>query len=324
MTEDQNAGPTEPLDLARVLADIEQEVRTKRASGELNSEFERHLDTAFAKLAPVAAVSGDFHALLAKLEESTTFDTRAPTTSANRGIAQVKAIVGRAIDWDLRHLASQVSGVAYALTRALGLLGERVDDLERESPAAGERILTSLGEAYVRGGLPEGDWAPSVAEALGRPAGRVLHTECGGGSLVQALRDRGLDVYGVDPDPRVVQEASTQVVDLRVDGPRDHLRALPEGSLAAVVLTGIVDRITGAGSLELARLARTALMPGGRLVVVSHQPDAWIKAHPVLADLVGGRPLHEETWVVLLQAGGFIDVTGFGGSPAGFAVTALR
>src|ERR1700738_1992099 len=113
-----------PLDFRRLLAEIEDEARHKRTSGELSAEFERELDLAFARYAPVDAVDGDFDALVAKLETSTTIDTRASVESSRPGVAQLKRVVGKAIDWDLRHVANQVSGLSHALLKALRLLAD--------------------------------------------------------------------------------------------------------------------------------------------------------------------------------------------------------
>lgn len=318
-----DAAPEGPIDLRQVLADIDLEVEAKRRSGELPEDLERQLDVTFARFAPVDAVTGDFATMLAKLESSTNIDTRAPTHSAHRGVAQMKAVVAKAIDWELRHVASQASGLAHATTRALRLLGERVDDLERQTPASAETSLVELA-GKARAALPAGDWASAIATIMADSTGRICHAECGEGDLVAALRSAALDIYGVDPDERLVIRASAKVADLRSDTVRDHLRRLPPDSLGGLVLSGYVDRTNAQTLGSLIDLARLSLAPGAALVVISHQPEAWDRPdRAVLADLAGGRPLHAETWQLLLAQRGLTGPTVHPGAD-GYAVSARR
>lgn len=313
--------PAAPVDLRAVVAEIEAEARRLRASGELPADLERQLDAAFARLAPVDAVGGDFRTLVAKLEDSTSFDTRAPVASATRGVAQVKTLIGRAIDWDLRHLAAQASSAAHALTRALALLGDRVEDLERDAPGAADAHLWELGLDRARPALPPGDWLPTLVAAMAGVPGPVLHAEALDGATVAALAEGGVAAYGVDPDDWD-PPAGAPAVDVRTDGVRDHLRALPEGALGGVVLTGVVDRWRPGALLELVGLARTRLAPGGALVVLAHTPAAWAGAGPV-ADLSEGRPWAPATWVAVLDRLA-LRHEGTSEGDGGYAVTARR
>ncbi|MDQ6837074.1 MAG: class I SAM-dependent methyltransferase [Actinomycetota bacterium] len=320
---DSQAAGAAPIDLRQVLADIDREVEAKRASGDLPADIERQLDATFARFAPVDAVTGDFNTLMTKLEESTIIDTRAPTRSAVRGVAQVKTVVAKAIDWDLRHLASQVSGLAHATTRAIRLLGDRVDELERDAPAGAEDSVIDLG-LDARAPFPPGDWTTVLGDALAGVTGRVCHAECGDGAIVAALRAQGFDVYGVDPDERLVSAASIDVGDVRTDTVHHHLRMLPPGSLHGLVLSGSVDRVGLGAILALVDLARAALAPGGCLVVLGHDPDAWAKPErAVLADLAAGRPLHPHTWQLILARRGLDSVQVRAGTD-GYAVSARR
>lgn len=314
---------SEPIDLRQVLADIDREVEAKRSSGELPADLERHLDVTFARFAPVDAVSGDFETLLTKLEASTGIDTRAPTDSSRPGVARLKNVVAKAIDWELRHVANQTSGLAHATTRALRLLGDRLDDLERETAANAESFLLELAPTG-RATLPAGDWTAVVAARMAGSTGRVCHAECGDGVLVAALRLNGLDVYGVDPDEHLVATASAQTADLRTDTAYHHLRNLPAASLQGLVLSGYVDRASPQALLTLLDLAWVSVAHGGNLVVISHHPDTWAgSGRAALADLSGGRPLHPDTWRLLLAKRGLTGVTVHPGAD-GYSISAQR
>lgn len=305
-----------------VLAEIDADVRARRASGDLPADFERRLDAAFARFAPVDAVSGDFKTLLDKLEESTTFDTRAPVMSATRGVAQVKTLIGKAIDWDLRHLAAQASGATHALTRALGLLGSRVEDLERDAPSGGDARLWDLGLGALRPELPPGDWVPILVGFLSGATGPVVHAEAGVGATVRALNAAGIAAYGVDPDEHLAVTADGST-DLRPDGARAHLRALPTASVGGVVLSGCVDRWTPGAILDAVDLAHQRLGSGGRLAVLSHDPETWAADGGAVADLADGHPWAPATWQTVLERRGFAEVRVEPGQ-RGFAVLATR
>ncbi len=305
----------EPLDMAGLLDEINEEVARRRASGELTGEFERELDRTFAELAPVDALGADFDSIVTKIERSAVIDIRPSTVSAYPGASQMKQVVTKATAFYLRHVATQASGLFQAMARALRLLGERVDQLESQ-PGAGARV----GAGELLGG-PAGAalgaisspapvwWADFVIAQLGTPSGRVLHAQAGDGGLVRRLVDAGYDAYGTEPSEEAALAASDLVPDIRAVEAGDHLRTLPPDSLSGLILSGFIERLDVDSLMGLAARAASRLAPGGRLVVVSAHPQAWSRTGPPLAqDLAPGRPLHPETWQALLGRAGFTDL----------------
>ena len=284
------------VDPARLRAEIDAEVRRLRESGELPAGFERELDLAFARFAPVHAIGDDFEQVLERAEQSTFVDVLAPTASAQPVVAHVKRVIRKAIIWEVRYVAQQVSGFSAAITRAVRLLGRRVDELERRSPAPAR--LRTEGAAAARP-LDTAYWSPVVLDALAGVTGRVLHAEAGAGDLVATLVDAGLDAYGVDP----VEHAAPSNLEVRTDEVSAHLEALPDDALGGLVLSGCVDRLPLGALTELAALAAAQVAPGGAVVVVGADPRGWSREHSVVEiDLAGGRPLHAETWCHLLRS----------------------
>ena len=301
------------VDHRALLAEIDQEVARRRSSGELPADFERELDLVFARFAPVHAIGDDFDQVLERAESSTFVDVLAPTESSLPVVPQVKRVVRKAIAWELRYVAQQVSAFATASVRAIRLLAARVDALES---AAGGGSAVGAARDTVGGG-PQADrehWAPVVAGALQGVAGRVLHADADDGWLVAHLVAAGIDAYGVDP----IGRAAPAGVELREDRALDHLRALPEGALAAVVLSGCVDRLPVGQQRALATAARTAVVDGGVVIVIGTDPR-WLvfgTTDPVASDLSPGRPLHAATWAHLLGVSGGAEVSA-GPRPAG-------
>jgi hypothetical protein len=291
------------FDHRKLLAEIEDDVRRKRESGDLPPHLERELDIVFARYAPVRALEGDFDQVLTRAEQSTFIDVLAPTASSRPVVPHVKRVVRKAIVWVVRYVAQQASGFNEAITRAVRLLGNRVDALEE---ATGMRSAAAVFEGDGSAArLPDVEhWTPVLVEALAPVEGRVLHAECGDGVLVRALVDAGVDAYGVDP-----VAARDGDLDVRLDGVVEHLGKVPEGVLAGIVLSGCVDRFPKAALLRLADRAAARLAPGGVLAVVGTDPVTWERERsPVEVDLGAGRPLHGETWAHLLRERG-LDVT---------------
>ena len=288
---------SDAIDHRRLLDEIDTEVRHRRESGDLPADFERELDLAFARFAPVPAIGDDFDQVMERAEQSTFVDVLAPTQSAQPLVGQAKRVIRKAIIWEVRHVAQQVSAFSSAIARAVRLLARRVDDLEQAVPSAAR--LRALGA--VPPALDAAAWDQVVLQALEGTTGRVLHAESGAGALVGRLVAAGLDAYGVDP----VDQAAPPGVELRTDEALDHLAALPDESLGALVLSGCVDRLPLGALVSLAGLAATKVAPGGKVVVLGADPRTWaLGRSPVESDLAAGRPLRAETWCHLLGAHG--------------------
>jgi SAM-dependent methyltransferase len=312
------------IDFDRVMAEIDEDVRLRRASGEFPIELDRELDGIFSSVTPSARSSADFPVLLERAEEASFIDADVPTASRLPGGELAKKVLARLFSWFGRYLAQQTSVFATAAVRALRLLGERVDGLGEQVRALEEELVTRrtgrVGELRNAAARPGDDaWAELVADRLAGGRGRVLHAESGDGALVARLVELGIDAYGVEPAEQLVSVALQARVDVRLDEAVDHLRSVPDAALRGLVLSGCVDRLPAAELLALADLAARTLAPGGLLAVLSSAPHAWGRARsPVEADLAPGRPFHPETWQAVLAGRAFTDVvTHPGPTPAG-------
>jgi SAM-dependent methyltransferase len=269
----------------------------------------------FARYVPAGAAD-TFDEAMVQAEAQSFVHADVPTSATVPGVSAVKRVLRKLMAWYVRFLTAQVTTFAGAITRAVRLLGERVDSVERVTVLAADRTLAEIRER--RAGPDLGGWAELVVGALAHAPGRVLHAECGDGALLAHLAEAGADVYGVEPSERLVLEASRAGLDVRADEALAHLRALPGATLGGLILSGAVDALPLGEVIELADRAATAVVDEGAIVVVS----SGAITDPVIADLAPGKPLHPETWAHLLRERGFTSIQIEGSGP--YAVIARR
>ena len=119
------------------------------------------------------------------------------------------------------------------------------------------------------------------------------------------------------------EEAAARLADHRpahetalatLPGPVRHVttwaeaRSLPAGTSTSIVLARLGDVLAAPERGELLDHLARALAPGGRLAIVTTAPAAWDGVDPIARDLAPGRPVHADTWTLLLQQlGGRIE-----------------
>ena len=309
------------VDLRQVMAEIHDDVRKRRADGDIPPGFERELDMVFARFAPAAAVGGDLTAVVERAERASFVDVDVPTESNTPGVSIVKRVLKMLVGWYLRYLSQQTSAFASTVVRGLRIVSDRLDALEDASGASG-RVREEL-DRVEPGPAPE-SWSALATSRLADAPGRVLLAEVGDGTLLGAIVGAGIDAYGVEPRRDLADRAVAAGHDVRPDEVVSHLRVVAHDSLGGVVLTRCVDRLPPATQLELADLAASRLAPGGVLLVLSHSPEGWARTASVVErDLAPGRPLHAATWRHLLAERGFASVDVFGDDDT-YAVAATR
>jgi hypothetical protein len=192
----------------------------------------------------------------------------------------------------MRHVTTQMGAFAYATGRALHVLADRLESLEQQVGAVGpggEELLRAA-RADARADPIEADetWHGVVEQARAGSPGPALHVE-------------GNDAL-------------------------DRLGRLADASLGAVVVGSDVEYRPRGWKLRLISLIGRKAADGAALVVVSHDPQAWLAgASPVVADLAPGRPLHADTWVWLLARHGFTDVSvEYRDDPSSYVIVARR
>ncbi len=232
-----------------------------------------------------------------------------------RFVGDVAGVLADLLAADARAAAdAAVAGVNVATWDALRYLAARVDLLEaRQDPLRLEAAELPVGPPDVS------EWVDVIGSWLGPPdpAATVIVGESGDGVLVRALHGGGQRVQGVEPRGASAW-ASMRSLDDEGDDPMadvvlgevlDHLKSIPDRSCAGVVLAGCVDRADLAGKVGLLDHALRVTKAGTSIVLLATDQSAWDEglSHPA-RDLAPGRPLHPETWSVLLRRSGAVDV----------------
>ncbi len=291
--------------LNQVMAEIDAEVRRRRASGDLPAGLERELDELFLEFSPIGLQGkARLRETLALVDGSAYVDTAVPTASQKALGGMVKRTIRKALGWYIGFIVHQVVKFAWAVSRMFHVLVDHVEDLEAAVESQRRPALPPSAVPQVDPGAQW--WSPLALSALADARGRVLHAECGAGGLLDGLLAAGVDAYGVDPAESNAEIAADRGLDVRAEAILDHLAVVAEEALAGLVLSGSVQWLDPGERRRLIEMVSSRLALGGVLVVHSTTPEAWAReAAHVLSDLAPGRPLHPETWAHLLAEHGF-------------------
>jgi len=197
-------------------------------------------------------------------------------------------------------VADATTATADAIWDALRLLAGRVEQLESQSIGLGvEPALLELPDLDASEWVADiVGWLPTSAPASDLP---VVVGEASDSEMLAALVTGGRHVTLVDPRAERIRTAEAQGAHVVMADVGDYLRTLATGSCGAVVLSGCTDRASLDGKAAVVDQALRTLTPGGTLIILSSDPDSWDSAlNPVVGDLLGGRPLHPETWALVL------------------------
>lgn len=300
--------------LRQVMAEIDEEVRSHRH--EVPVQLERELDEMFLEHAPVAVRGGDLRDALGMVDQAAFIDPVVPVASERPAGTAIKKGLRSLNLWYMGWVTHQVSTLGLAVSRALHSVDAQLRDLQERTPSVTASRVLDPGSA-------ESWWTAGAVDRLRGSPGRVLHTACGDGWLVGLLAAAGVDAYGVDPRPGVVDEAELRGADLRQEEPLVHLRSVGHASLGGAVVSGIVEAMEPARRDELVRTLLDRLSERAVLIVHSVSPEAWLAEDaPVEADLAPGRPLRPRTWGHLLATWTVEVLEGPGG--ADYVVVASR
>jgi hypothetical protein len=310
------------LYLAKVIAEIDEEVIRRRASGDLPQRIEHELDELFLRFSPMGGRNGSLEEALGVVESTSFVDPVVPVRSSKAGGAVVKRTIRKASLWYVGWITAQVNQFASATSRTLRALDDRVSALQSDFDTQRTPPAPVIETSWAHG--PSAWWVGRVVEVLRGSGGRALHAAAADGWLVRLLVAQGMDAHGVEPREGRIDRAEVEGLDLREEPLLLHLRAVAPGALGGLVLSGVVDGMTAAERDAIVRLATRAVADGGHLVIHSLSPAGWgADDAPLEADLASGAPLRLRSWVKVLEAAGFRSETVEGPGARDYVVIAV-
>ncbi|MFT7650210.1 MAG: hypothetical protein ACI8Y4_004979 [Candidatus Poriferisodalaceae bacterium] len=304
--------PPDADHLATVVAEIEAEAERRIASGEYPRALLRSLDEEFRRWIPDGSREHGIEDAIRSIETASYIDAGVPVDS-NKAIGRyIKTSVRKATYFYHRHMAQQITTLGIQITRPMRLLDNAVKNLDARVAAVEHAVdINVAGRDQLLAGLlttpvPD-DLTALVARHISGCDGRVMVAEATSPSVVATLDDQTPTtamIYGVGPgaDPHPTLE-------MRDESAIEHLTALPDQSLHGAVVINLTDRLALNEQLRTLGLVAARSVDGSRLAVLVTAAEHWSRnAGPVVADLLGGRPLHPETWVHLLTHEGATDI----------------
>jgi len=309
--------------LAQVLREIDDEVRRRRASGDLPQSVERELDELFLRHAPVGGSQGRLGDVLRAVDTAAYIDPYVPLASDKSGGAAVKRAVRSATLWYMSWITGQVGKFAASVSRAFHVVEEQLTDVHRRLDA--QRVpavpVVDAPGLHHRGAW----WVDTALRAAKGTGGRVLHAAAGDGWLLGRLVAEGVDAYGVDPRRGMSARADVEGLDIREEPVLEHVRAAGAGALGCVILNGVVEPMSNGEREELVELLAGCLNDGGVLVLHSLTLAAWNSPDaPPEVDIAAGRPYRPGTWAALLPFAGFEVAVHDGPTDDDYLVVATR
>ncbi|MGP0109577.1 MAG: class I SAM-dependent methyltransferase [Acidimicrobiales bacterium] len=311
---DPPVDPVDPADtgpaararyLDEVMAEIDAEVRRRRASGDLPAGLERELDELFLEFSPVGLHGrARLRETLALVDGSAYVDTAVPVASQKAVGSYVKRLIRKAIGWYVGFIVHQIVKFAWSVSRMFHVVVDHVEGLEA---AVESQRTPELPASAVPVADPGSSWWSGAAvDALAGVGGRVLHAECGNGALLDVLIAGGVDAYGVDPTESVIEPAIDRGLDVRAESVLGHLEVVADEALSGIVLSGSIQWLHPNERDRLEGLVTSRLAIDGVLILHSATPESWTAGSShLVSDLAPGRPLHAGTWSHLLAQRGF-------------------
>ena len=120
---------------------------------------------------------------------------------------------------------------------------------------------------------------------------------------------RGVSATGVEPRGGVALRALERGCDVTISEIGEYLPQRSAASLGGLVLSGVVDRLPLHAILPLLAESHRALASAAPIVIVAEPLGPLPRNAPTSHDMVDRAALHLETWELLLDRSGFVDVT---------------
>jgi SAM-dependent methyltransferase len=133
----------------------------------------------------------------------------------------------------------------------------------------------------------------------------VLDFGCGRGEMLDLLAGEGIDAYGIDIDPSMVERCQAKGRTVVLGDGLVHLAGLPDDSLGTIFAAQVVEHLPADMLREFLREARRVLRADGILVAETVNPHSVQAFRTFWTDPTHQGPIFPEVAVTLCREAGF-------------------
>lgn len=144
----------------------------------------------------------------------------------------------------------------------------------------------------------------------------VLDIGFGRGEFLELLRDLGVDAFGIEYEPALVEMARERGLRAETGRAVEYLSELDDESLGGVVMIQVIEHLSPQHVLDVVKLLAEKVRRGGRVVVETVNPTSlYTYAHAFWVDPDHVRPVHPTFLGFLFAEAGFASVERVDRSP---------
>ena len=333
-------------DLDKLVAELRARVAARRESGSYSDDLEESLDKHFVGLVgPRQRISPAMYDVLDELLHALTHfqysRARIAKTSRLPGGELAHRVISRGLSRQLDGILAQSQEQSAIVTHALSLLtdilssvGEQtftqqfddiqqrlaehtkaLNDLEHQLLDVRQRVPGAVVESFYgedrftarfRGGTD--DLRERYSGLAQRLIGcdPVLDIGFGRGELMELLVDAGVQVRGIEPDPRLVATARGRGLDVSEGTAIEYLQTLEPESLGGIIMIQVIEHLSPQQVVDFVSLAADKVRPGGKVVVETVNAESlYIYARALWLDPDHVRPVHRALLEFLFSEAGF-------------------
>jgi O-antigen chain-terminating methyltransferase len=148
-----------------------------------------------------------------------------------------------------------------------------------------------------------------LADLLAATGGPVADLGCGRGELVELVMTRGIEVWGVEVSPELVDFCRSIYLDVRLGTAHSALEATDDSSLGGVALVQVVEHLTAQQLIDLLPLMARKVRPGGLVVAETvNATSPYVFTHSFYLDPTHSNPIHPSYLAFLFRHAGFSEV----------------
>jgi hypothetical protein len=269
----------QPVDLDAILAEVRARVRKKRESGAYGPDLDAALTLPLPGGRPIFSeeLKDPFQSLPEVLDEDITYDAKSRKRYVGPVITLARRTLIGLLRWWLAAITERQERINQLVARAL------FDLRDRPTPGLEQRLLKleRWHEDFVAANLHSvyfqarfGGDEPVIrrqSEAFadlftGRK--RVVDLGCGRGIFLGLMKDKGVGAYGVDLDPRMVEQCAERGLECIEADALGHLRSLADRAIDGLV----TSRSTSCPASSSRCCARRA--------ACSHRVRRWSSSRP--------------------------------------------